>query len=93
MRNLLLGALAALALTLALPASAAPASAPDFDAETFLGMTVEEVSAALGALGYVVRSGELDDGMIEVYIVGRGIMAKVVVDPQDGRPVEINIRS
>ncbi len=72
-------------------AIAAPALAAELSMETELGKTAEEVTASLINMGYEVREHEMEDGELEVYFTRNGQKGEVTVDPETGKPVEIEI--
>lgn len=72
--------LTAAAVLVAMPAFAAELSIGDE-----LGKSLDEVKATLGEMGYEVRKGEMEDGLIEVYFVKDNKMGEVYVDGSTGK--------
>ncbi|RMF36337.1 MAG: PepSY domain-containing protein [Alphaproteobacteria bacterium] len=78
------------AMALAIPALAdTPA---DLSTDMVLGKTLEEVQASLTSMGYEVRKSEVEDGMIEAYVVRDDSMAEIYVSPKTGKLTRIKAR-
>ena len=76
-------------LASALVLSTAPAFAGDLAMGTELGNTQEAITAALTDMGWEVRKLDVEDGLIEAYVVNGGEMAEIYVDPASGEIVKI----
>lgn len=82
MRKLILASAAILA--------AFPALAGDLMLDTELGTTVDAAKAKLVEMGYDVRKSDMEDGMIEFYVVKDKMMAEIYVNPTTGKVVKIS---
>ena len=57
-----------------------PAFAAELSMGAELGKSMDEVKASLASLGYEVRKGEMEDGMIEVYALKDGKRYELYLD-------------
>jgi hypothetical protein len=82
----------AAAFALLLPALPAFATDAALSMDTVLGTTLAEVTATLTAKGYEVRKTEMEDGKMEVYVVGHDKMGEVYVSTTTGKPTKIEMK-
>jgi len=80
-----------LILTTAAIFVALPAFAAELSMGAELGKSMDEVKASLASLGYEVRKGEMEDGMIEVYFVKDKTMGEVYVDAATGKIAKLSM--
>ena len=81
-----------IAITAAAVLFALPAFAQDLTTDTMLGKSLPEVKATLVSMGYEVRKGEMEDGMIEVYVVKGDKLGEVYVDGATGKIARLKIK-
>jgi len=72
-------------LTAAAVLVAMPAFASELMIGQELGKSLDEVKATLSEMGYDVRKGEMEDGLIEVYFVKDNMKGEVYVDGSTGK--------
>lgn len=72
-------------LTAAAVLVAMPAFASELKIGQELGKSLDEVKATLSEMGYDVRKGEMEDGLIEVYFVKDNMKGEVYVDGSTGK--------
>ena len=72
-------------LTAAAVLVAMPAFASELTTGQELGKNLDEVKATLSGMGYDVRKGEMEDGLIEVYFVKDNMKGEVYVDGSTGK--------
>jgi hypothetical protein len=71
---------------------AVPAFAQDLTKDTVLGKSLDEVKANLTSMGYDVRKGEMEDGLIEVYFVKDNKTGEAYVDGVTGKIAKLSIK-
>lgn len=72
-------------LTAAAVLVAMPAFASELSIGDELGKSLDQVKSKLAEMGYDVRKGEMEDGLIEVYFVKDKTMGEVYVDGSTGK--------
>jgi hypothetical protein len=71
---------------------ALPAFAQELIKDTVLGKSLDEVKASLTSMGYEVRKGEMEDGLIEVYFVKGDQLGEAYVDATTGKLAKLLIK-
>jgi len=77
-------------LTAAAVLIAMPALASELKVGDQLGKSLDEVKSTLSGMGYDVRKGEMEDGLIEVYFVKDNMKGEVYVDGSTGKIARFN---
>lgn len=79
-------------LTAAAVLVAMPAFAQGLMQGDMLGHDLDQVKAKLVEMGYEVRKGEMEDGMIEVYFVKDKTMGEVYVNGASGKITKLSMK-
>lgn len=69
--------------------TAAPAFAEGLAPGLELGMDKDAIGAALNQMGYEVRKLDMEDGMLEAYVVKGSEMAEVYIDLATGKILRV----
>ncbi len=64
----------------------------DLTTETTLGRSMADVKATLTEMGFDTRKAEMEDGMIEAYVVRDGKMAEIYVDAATGKVARVKAK-